>query len=40
VTASYRVSQRSTLSFGFQEKANILASPDFGLHLGLAIDQF
>jgi hypothetical protein len=38
VSTSYRIGPRTTISLGFQEKANIFASPDFGLHLGLAFD--
>ena len=39
VSTSYRIAPHYTVSLGFQEKANIFASPDFGLHLGLAIDE-
>lgn len=38
VSTSYRVAQHTTISAGFQEKANIFASPDFGVHLGVAFD--
>jgi hypothetical protein len=36
VSTSYRIGPKTTISLGFQEKANIFASPDFGVHLGLA----
>ncbi|MDR3416620.1 MAG: DUF3187 family protein [Nevskia sp.] len=39
VSTSYRVAPHYTVSLGFQEKANLFASPDFGVHLGLAIDD-
>ena len=38
-TASYRLAPKTTVSFGFQEKAIFLASPDFGLHIGMAFDS-
>ena len=38
VSTSYRIAPRTIISVGFQEKANIFASPDFGVHLGLAFD--
>ncbi|MGH8456627.1 MAG: DUF3187 family protein [Stenotrophobium sp.] len=35
VSGSYRLSETKTVNFGFQEKANYGASPDFGIFLGL-----
>ncbi len=35
VSTSYRIASHAALSLGFQEKANIYASPDFGLFLGV-----
>jgi len=39
VTTSYKFTKKATLSMGFQEKAAPLASPDFGVHVGLAFDS-
>jgi hypothetical protein len=39
VTTSYKFTPKTTLSIGFQEKAIYLASPDFGVHLGLAFNS-
>jgi hypothetical protein len=36
VTTSYKFTPKTTISIGFQEKAIFLASPDFGVHLGVA----
>jgi len=38
VSTSYRVASKTAITLGFQEKANIYASPDFGLFLGVVID--
>lgn len=35
VSAHYRLSAKHVLSFGFQEKLNYGASPDFGIFIGL-----
>ncbi|MBL6749103.1 MAG: DUF3187 family protein [Nevskia sp.] len=35
---SYRAGPRTTFHFGFQEKASVLASPDFGIFMGAAFD--
>jgi hypothetical protein len=36
-STSYRVAPNTSVSLGFQEKANIYASPDFGIFLGLTL---
>jgi hypothetical protein len=38
VSTSYRVAPKTTVSLGFQEKASIYASPDFGVFLGVTLD--
>lgn len=38
LTANYRISPSTSASIGFQEKADVFASPDFGVHIGIAID--
>ena len=38
VSTSYRVTPKTAVSLGFQEKANIFASPDFGVFLGVTLD--
>jgi len=37
VSTSYRITPKTAVSLGFQEKANIFASPDFGIFLGVAL---
>ena len=37
LTSSYKFTPRTTLSIGIQEKLVFLASPDFGVHLGVAL---
>ncbi|MDP9013446.1 MAG: DUF3187 family protein [Pseudomonadota bacterium] len=39
VTIRYRVAATSSFSIGFQEKAIYFASPDFGVHVGVAVDS-
>jgi hypothetical protein len=39
VTTIYPPTPKTTISIGFQEKAIYFASPDFGVHLGLAFDS-
>jgi hypothetical protein len=39
VTTSYKFTPKTTVSIGFQEKLIFLASPDFGVHLGLAFNS-
>jgi hypothetical protein len=39
VTTSYKFTRKTTLSIGFQEKAIYFASPDFGVHVGLAFNS-
>jgi hypothetical protein len=38
VSTSYRFAPHFEMSLGFQEKANIFASPDFGILLGVVLD--
>lgn len=38
VSTSYRIARNTALSLGSQEKANLFASPDFGVFLGLTLD--
>lgn len=38
VSTSYRVARNTAISLGFQEKANLFASPDFGVFLGLTLN--
>ncbi len=38
VSTSYRITPKTAISLGFQEKANIYASPDFGVFLGLVLN--
>jgi len=38
VSTSYRITPRTAISLGFQEKANVYASPDFGVFLGLVLN--
>ncbi|MBV8063204.1 MAG: DUF3187 family protein [Nevskia sp.] len=38
VSTSYRFTPHTAVSLGFQEKANIFASPDFGIFLGVVLN--
>jgi len=38
VSTSYRITAKTAISLGFQEKANVYASPDFGVFLGLVLN--
>ena len=38
VSTSYRIARNTAISLGFQEKASIYASPDFGVFLGLVLN--
>lgn len=38
LSTSYRISKLTSVSLGFQEKASVFASPDFGVFLGVSLN--